>query len=119
MAESTIDEVAASAPAAGAEVVPDAAEPSSPAADEASPRAQSPSIPTRGRRSAAGALAQPLERAIVAAGRTVVLDGRDYGPGREVELTAAEIARLRAHGALFDPDRPAPPRSSGAVYAKR
>jgi hypothetical protein len=68
-----------------------------------------------------------LMRATVAGGRTVVIphptakkavgttpEGKGiyvaelmhFGPGKEVELPADEVARLRGTGHLVDPDRP-------------
>ena len=80
----------------------------------------------------------PLERAIVARGRTVIADDpskprvidpqtgrqmgapatRIFGPGQEVELPSDEILRLRADGFLVDPNAPEVPTEPGLSNAE-
>jgi hypothetical protein len=51
--------------------------------------------------------------AVVAAGRTVVVDGRHYGPGEEVDLPADEVERLRAIGFIAPAVQPPAPVAEG------
>ena len=55
-------------------------------------------------------------RATVARGRTVVVDGKRYGPGDEVQLPTPEIAHLRKVGYLTTPGEIEPPRGDGPVF---
>lgn len=54
--------------------------------------------------------------AVVAKGRTVVFEGRTYGPEEKVSLPADEIARLRGLGYLANPDAPEVARGNGPVF---
>ncbi len=59
-----------------------------------------------------------IVKAIVAPRRTVRCDGKDYGPGAEVELDAGEAQELRAAGFLVDPSATeAPATGNGPEFS--
>lgn len=55
-------------------------------------------------------------RATVARGRTVIVDGKRYGPGEEVQLPASEVVHLRKVGYLTVLGVAEPPRGDGPVF---
>lgn len=63
------------------------------------------------------AAAEKPARATVARGRTVTIDGKNFGPGEEVSLPADEIKQLRASGHLATPGVVEAPRGDGPVFS--
>lgn len=63
------------------------------------------------------AVAEKPARATVARGRTVTVDGKNFGPGEEVSLPADEIKQLRISGHLTTPGVVEPPRGDGPVFS--
>ena len=63
------------------------------------------------------AAAEKAARATVARGRTVTVDGNDFGPGAEITLPVAEIDQLRRSGHLVTPGVVELPRGDGPVFS--
>jgi len=58
-----------------------------------------------------------MVKAVVAARKTVLFEGKYVGPGTEISLPADEVAELRALGFLVDPEAPdAPATGEGPSF---